>query len=89
MVQDHLIWTRIIFIYFELAADVTFLYKLYTLGSFMPAPYFSFVTCRFLQHRLELGKANLFLGLLACSLLSLGICTWDLHLGLPLQHQLN
>jgi hypothetical protein len=27
----------------------------------MLAPYFSFVTCRSLQHRLELGKANLLL----------------------------
>jgi hypothetical protein len=27
----------------------------------MSAPYFSFVTCRSLRHRLELGKANLLL----------------------------
>jgi hypothetical protein len=36
MVQDHLFWTRIIFIYFGLAVDVTFLYELYTLGSLLP-----------------------------------------------------
>jgi hypothetical protein len=36
MVQDHLFWTRIIFIYFGLAVDVTLLYELYTLGSLLP-----------------------------------------------------